>query len=312
MKKYLLNINMSERPCGPKASKNNRAYYKYELIDMIVERRLMLKSKALKLDIPSLCTMLSIPVKVQSKPKTTVKPKTKRVSPKKDATPSKNKVCGPRKSKANPNVYSKQELVDLAILSGLLNKTKATKSTIGVLCNLLHLDKTKKLTPVHRPASPRPASPRPASPRPTSPRPTSPRPASPKSKPHKPVAVSSIKGPYQYPNRYSLLKGMKYRPSFNDYKIRLNVDASGNKMFKDRPIGIKPTVKNNAWKPKELDEYIDLHGEGYGELGDEFDAKYKQRKMDNYIKFFEEYPVTPRFFPPHKDLEDWDHLVDVM
>jgi SNF2 family DNA or RNA helicase len=47
--------------------------------------------------------------------------------------------CGTRKSKLNPTGWTKDELVDAAVSSGLLSKSKATKASMSALCFLLGL-----------------------------------------------------------------------------------------------------------------------------------------------------------------------------
>ena len=57
-------------------------------------------------------------------------------SPRKSSRP----LCGTRRSKSNPDAYTKDELVDMVVERGLLLKTKARKSTMAELCRLLGLD----------------------------------------------------------------------------------------------------------------------------------------------------------------------------
>src|SRR5687768_10557761 len=53
-----------------------------------------------------------------------------------------NRPCGPRKSKKNPDAYSKDELMNLAMKHLNYSKSKANKSSVEELCAVL--DKKRK------------------------------------------------------------------------------------------------------------------------------------------------------------------------
>ena len=57
-----------------------------------------------------------------------------------------NKSCTAKKSKKNPNAYTKEELVKLAISKGI-SKTKAQKNTKEEICKILNnLNSSKKIS----------------------------------------------------------------------------------------------------------------------------------------------------------------------
>lgn len=51
------------------------------------------------------------------------------------------RICGPRKSKSNPDAYTKQELVDLVIEDYGMKKTVANKMSKEALCNIINKKK---------------------------------------------------------------------------------------------------------------------------------------------------------------------------
>lgn len=90
----------------------------------------------------------------------TKKSSKKKSSVKKSSTKSGHRPCGPNKSKENPDAYSKEELVNLAMEKLGLTKSQAMKMKKEELCSLLKLvetiekeEKPKKPKPVKVPVT---------------------------------------------------------------------------------------------------------------------------------------------------------------
>lgn len=110
---------VDDRPCNVRKSKAYPdAYSKDELVKIAMSNYGYKKSEATSLTKDKLCKLIG------------TKPKTK-VQKNEDIPP-----CGTRKSNKNPTAYSKDELITLAIRSGMTEKGISKKS-VSELCNFL-------------------------------------------------------------------------------------------------------------------------------------------------------------------------------
>lgn len=138
---------MPSRPCGPRKSKSNpTAYSRDELIDLAKAKKIRGYSK---MKVAELCAALF-------KKKASKTPKKPSKTPRK-RSPS-GRPCGPRKGKAYPNAYNRQELVELAQARGLLG---ISKMNIADLCRALFgRSPPRKAAPKFNIFSDRPCGPR--------------------------------------------------------------------------------------------------------------------------------------------------------
>jgi len=115
---------LNEKECGPRNTKNRPAYTKNELVKYVARRGLLKKTQAKAKTKSQLCHVLGIAPHEEPE-----------VIPE-----GSTKECGPRKSKAHPYVYDKEELVSIALARATelgMNSADIKKMSKNALCNLL-------------------------------------------------------------------------------------------------------------------------------------------------------------------------------
>ena len=119
-----------DRECGPRYSRHKHpsAYTKYELVNLAITDLDMKKSEAKKLTIEQLCRRLK-------------KGRNGKVTFNYDKV-NRKKPCGIRKSKKNPKVYTKEQLISLAVRDLNMKKSEAKKYKVKDLCDLLFIPET--------------------------------------------------------------------------------------------------------------------------------------------------------------------------
>jgi len=122
-----------KRSCGPRKSKANPdAYTKVELVDIAIKKHGMKKTSANKLSKEDLCKMINEESESDEEESDRSESEEETDSDDEDEKPKKKRPCGPRKNKNN-NAYTKAEIVDLAVASGM-KKTVANKMKLPDLC----------------------------------------------------------------------------------------------------------------------------------------------------------------------------------
>lgn len=109
-------MDEKKRACGPRQSKKTPdAYVKDELVYLVVKKYGMKKTEAKRLTKRALCDIIN------------------REEEESDDDEKKTRPCGPRKSKKNPDAYTKREIVERAVDGGM-KKSVAKNMKVKDLC----------------------------------------------------------------------------------------------------------------------------------------------------------------------------------
>jgi len=171
----------------------------------------------------------------------------------------KKRSCGPRKSKANPDAYTKEELIDIAVDKYGMKKSAASKMTKDDLCALINSKPSKSPKSKSSKKSPKSKSPKSKSPKSKSPKnksskkspkSKSPKRKSPKSKSPKRKSPKSKSPKRKSPGKDSRPCGPRKTKTNNSYTKAEVVDLAIEK-------GMKKSVAN---KMKIADLCLEVFG----------------------------------------------------